>query len=72
MQDIACVAITLSVSVMIMIEQKKDAPNNPPYWVCTNCKWAFEALQAANRHRCGNQEMEDNGQRFYSKKILSN
>jgi hypothetical protein len=55
-----------------MIEQKKDAPNNPPYWVCTNCKWAFEALQAANRHRCGNQERQDNGQRFYSKKILSN
>jgi hypothetical protein len=33
-----------------MIEQKRDAPKNPPYWVCTNCKWAFESLQAANRH----------------------
>ena len=55
-----------------MIEQKRDAPNNPPYWVCTKCKWAFEALQAANRHRCNNQDKEDNGQRFYSKKILSN
>lgn len=70
---IACVAITLFVSAKTnMIEQKKDASNNPPYWVCTNCKWAFEALQAANNHRCGNQEREDNGQRFYSKKILSN
>jgi len=36
-----------------MIEQKKDAPGNPPYWVCTNCKWAFAALQEANRHQCG-------------------
>jgi len=37
-----------------MIEQKKDAPGNPPYWVCTNCKWAFQALQEANKHsrRC--------------------
>ena len=58
MQDIACVVITLFVSVTIMIEQKKDAQGNPPYWVCTNCKWAFQALQEANEHgrRCGRDE----------------
>jgi hypothetical protein len=41
-----------------MIEQKKDAPGNPPYYVCTNCKWAFQALQEANEHgrRCGRKE----------------
>ena len=37
-----------------MIEQKKDAPGNPPYWVCTNCKWAlteaivFDGLEKLN------------------------
>ena len=35
-----------------MLEQKKDAPGNPPYWVCINCKWAFQALQEANAHKC--------------------
>ena len=42
-----------------MIEQKKDAPGNPPYWVCTNCKWAFPILQEANEHgrRCGRSEL---------------
>jgi len=42
-----------------MIEQKKDAPGNPPYYVCTNCKWAFQALQEANEHsrRCGRNEL---------------
>jgi len=42
-----------------MIEQKKDAPGNPPYYVCTNCKWAFQALQEANEHgrRCGRDEV---------------
>lgn len=41
-----------------MIEQKKDAPGNPPYWVCTNCKWAFPSLQDANQHsrNCGQSE----------------
>ena len=41
-----------------MIEQKKDAPGNPPFYVCTNCKWAFQALQEANEHgrRCGRDE----------------
>ena len=42
-----------------MIEQKKDAPGNPPYYVCTNCKWAFQVLQEANEHgrRCGRDEV---------------
>jgi len=38
-----------------MLEQKKDAPGNPPYWVCTNCKWAFPVLSEATRHQCGGQ-----------------
>ena len=36
-----------------MLEQKKDAPGNPPYWVCTNCKWAFPVLREATSHQCG-------------------
>jgi hypothetical protein len=36
-----------------MIEQKKDAPGNPPYWVCANCKWAFPVLREATSHQCG-------------------
>jgi hypothetical protein len=36
-----------------MIEQKKDAPGNPPYWICTNCKWAFPMLREATSHQCG-------------------
>jgi hypothetical protein len=36
-----------------MLEQRKDAPGNPPYWVCTKCNWAFHVLQEANRHQCG-------------------
>jgi hypothetical protein len=36
-----------------MLEQKKDAPGNPPYWVCTKCNWAFPVLREANQHSCG-------------------
>lgn len=35
-----------------MLKQMKDAPGNPPYYVCTNCNWAWQSLQAANRHAC--------------------
>jgi len=38
-----------------MLKQVKDAPGNPPYWVCTSCNWAFLALQEANNHSCNGQ-----------------
>ena len=50
-----------------MIEQKKDAPGNPPYWVCTNCKWAFAALQEANKHQCGPEDSPKETYKSYSR-----
>ena len=35
-----------------MLKQVKDAPGNPPYWVCLECNKPFEALHAANKHSC--------------------
>ena len=38
-----------------MIKRVFDAPNNPPYYVCTECNWAFSGLQEASNHarECG-------------------
>lgn len=52
-----------------MIEQKKDSLGNPPYWVCLECNWAFQALQEANKHRCGIDKNLGNGFISYTRKI---
>ena len=38
-----------------MIKRVFDAPNNPPYYVCTECNLAFSGLQEASNHarECG-------------------
>ena len=38
-----------------MIKRVFDAPNNPPYYVCTECNRPFQALHEANEHgrKCG-------------------
>lgn len=51
-----------------MIEQKKDAPGNPPYWVCTNCKWAFPVLRDATSHQCGTENKPTSAYVSYSRK----
>ena len=50
-----------------MIEQKKDAPGNKPYWVCTNCKWPFISLQEANNHNCNTKNISNYSFKSYSK-----
>jgi len=34
-----------------MLKQVKPK-DEPPYYVCTNCNWAWQSLQEANRHAC--------------------
>ena len=39
-----------------MIKRVFDEPGSPPYYVCTECKWAFFGLQEANKQHakyCG-------------------
>ncbi len=55
-----------------MLEQKKDAPGNPPYWVCTKCNWAFIALQEANNHQCGPENKLNETYKSYSRKSNGN
>lgn len=44
-----------------MIKQKQDAPNNPPYWYCTNCNWPFIVLRESIKHSltCGQQKAQE-------------
>jgi len=44
-----------------MIKQKQDAPNNPPYWYCTNCNWPFMVLRESIKHSliCGQQKPQE-------------
>jgi len=55
-----------------MIEQRKDVPGNPPYWVCTKCNWAFPVLQEANRHQCGTTNKTTPAYVSYSRKSNGN
>ena len=55
-----------------MLEQKKDAPGNPSYWVCTKCNWAFIALQEANNHQCGPENKLNETYKSYSRKSNGN
>ena len=55
-----------------MLEQKKDAPGNPPYWVCIKCNWAFPVLQEANRHQCGAENKATPAYVSYSRKKNGN
>jgi hypothetical protein len=55
-----------------MIEQKKDAPGNPPYWVCTKCKWAFPVLREATSHQCGTKNKATPAYVSYSRKSNGN
>ena len=36
-----------------MINRVFDEPGSPPYYVCTECNWAFYGLQEANKHARG-------------------
>jgi len=55
-----------------MIEQKKYAPGNRPYWVCTNCKWAFPVLRDATSHQCGTENKATPAYVSYSRKSNGN
>ena len=34
-----------------MLKQVKPK-DEPPYYVCSKCNWAWQSLQEANRHAC--------------------
>lgn len=34
-----------------MLKQVKPL-SEPPYYVCTNCNWAWQSLREANYHAC--------------------
>ena len=36
-----------------MLKRVFDEPGSPPYYVCTECNWAFQALHEANEHSRG-------------------
>jgi hypothetical protein len=55
-----------------MLEQRKDALGNPPYWVCTKCNWAFHILQEATKHQCGTEKKATPAYVSYSRKRNGN
>lgn len=51
-----------------MIKQVRP-PSEPPYWVCAKCNWAWQSLQEANRHACGQKPPPEPAFRSISKSV---
>jgi len=49
-----------------MLKQVKPASPEPPYYVCTNCNWAWQSLQQANNHSCNGQPLPQPAFRSYT------